>query len=212
MVPAFASYAGKGGILRLRDIIGEQPLNLQVIIVSTRPGRAGGAVGAWFHELARKHGKFDVELVDLAEVALPLFDEAKHPRLAEYEHEHTKRWSETVSRADAYIFVTPEYNYSTPPSLVNALTYLVREWAYKPAGFVSYGGVSGGTRGVQMTKQTLTALKMMPMSEAVAIPFFTQYLDSATGIFAPGEKQERAGTVLLDELFRWGEALKTLRG
>jgi NAD(P)H-dependent FMN reductase len=44
-------------------------------------------------------------------------------------HEHTKRWSAIVSRADAFVFVTPEYNYGSPPSLVNALDYLLREWA-----------------------------------------------------------------------------------
>lgn len=42
--------------------------------------------------------------------------------------------SESVDAADAYAFVMPEYNYFPPPSLVNALDYLVTEWTYKPAG------------------------------------------------------------------------------
>lgn len=187
-------------------------LNLHVVAVSTREGRAGLPVVNWFVDQARQHGKFNVELVDLAEVNLPLFDEPKHPRLQQYQHEHTKAWSAIVQRADAFVFVTPEYNFGTPPSLVNALDYLIVEWAYKPAGFVSYGGVSAGTRGVQMTKQIVTTLKMMPMYETVALPFFTQYMDQDTGTFQPGEVHEKAAGVLLDETLKWAKALKTIRG
>jgi NAD(P)H-dependent FMN reductase len=188
-----------------------ETLTLQVIISSTREGRLGGAVGAWFHECANRHAKFDVELVDLAIVNLPLLDEPHHPRFRKYEHAYTKAWSALVDRADAYVIVTPEYDYGAPASLVNALQYLLHEWAYKPVGFASYGGVSGGTRGVQMTKQLVTALKMMPMAEAVAIPFFAQHIDKASGIFSPGEAQEKAAAVMLDELLKWTIALKPMR-
>ena len=58
-----------------------------------------------------------------------------------------------------------------PPALVNALDTLYREWTYKPVGFVSYGGVSGGIRSVQTAKLMVTGFKMMPMVEAVNIPF-----------------------------------------
>jgi len=152
-----------------------------------------------------------VEVVDLAEVDLPLFDEPRHPRLRDYEHEHTRAWSATVERADAFVIVTPEYNFGAPPSLVNALDFLVREWAYKPVSFVSYGGVSAGLRGVQMTKQIVTALKMMPIPEAVAVPFFTQFVDKETGAFDPGATQAAAAATMLDELARWAGALRPLR-
>jgi hypothetical protein len=80
--------------------------------------------------------------IDLAEVGLPLLDEPNHPRLQQYSHQHTKDWSAAVSRADAFVLVTPEYNHSFPASLKNALDHLVRDRADKPAGIVSYGGVS----------------------------------------------------------------------
>lgn len=185
--------------------------HLQIFIVSTRSGRKGPAVAQWFYEHATRHGKFDVELIDLAEVGLPLFDEPNHPRLRQYTHEHTKAWSASVEKADAFVFVTPEYNFSTPPSLINALDYLVHEWAYKPVGFVSYGGVSGGTRSVQMSKQIVTSLKMMPMTEAVNIPFFTNYLNKETGVFETDEKQQKAADNMLDELLKWTKALMTMR-
>ena len=184
---------------------------LQIIVASTRDGRSGHRVGEWFAEQARAHGKFDVEVVDLADVDLPFFDEPRHPRFGQYEHSHTKAWSEIVDRADAYVFVTPEYDYAPPASLVNALQFLVKEWAYKAAGFVSYGGVSAGTRGVQIAKQILTTLKVMPMFESVAIPFFTQHIDKTTGAFDPGPTQAQAATVMLDELLKWTTALQPLR-
>ena len=183
---------------------------LEVVTVSTRQGRKGDAVARWFDALARSHGGFDVELVDLAEVDLPLFDEPEHPRLRAYQHEHTKRWSERVDRADAFVFVTPEYNFSAPPSIVNALDYLFHEWAYKPLAFVSYGGVSGGTRAVQAIKLQATALRMMPIPDAVSLPFFT-ILFAADGAFTPGEVQEKAANRTLTELKRWAEALRVLR-
>lgn len=186
-------------------------LTLQVVVASTRPSRQGPLVGAWFLDRAHAHGKFAVELVDLARVNLPLLDEPEHPRLGRYEHAHTLAWSETVARADAFVFVTPEYDYLPPASLVNALQFLVREWAYKPVGFASYGGVSGGTRGVQVTKQLVTTLRMMPMVEQVAVPFFTKAIDPETGAFEPGDVQDAAAAAMLDELLRWAEALRPLR-
>jgi NAD(P)H-dependent FMN reductase len=183
---------------------------LSVIITSTRPGRAGLPIGQWFFERAKGHGKFDVELIDLKERSLPLLDEPKHPRLGQYEHEHTRAWSATVRASDAFVFVTPEYNYGSPPALINALDYLFHEWAYKPAGFVSYGGLSGGTRSVQMTKQVLMTLKVVPLPEAVNVSFFSKLMDPS-GTFLGSEALEKSATTMLDELHRWEQALLTLR-
>lgn len=185
---------------------------LSVVVSSTRPGRAGLPIGRWFLERARAHGQFDVDFVDLLEVNLPFHDEPKHPRLGHYQHAHTRAWSARVAAAEAFVFVTAEYNSGTPPALANAIDFLHREWAYKPVGFVSYGGVSAGTRGVQMTKQIVTTLEMMPILEAVHIPFFTQHLDAASGAFRPPEISEQAAAAMLDELLRWSDALAPLRG
>jgi len=182
---------------------------LHVIITSTRPGRVGLPVGRWFADFARQHGKFEVRVVDLAEVNLPFLDEPEHPRLKKYSHDHTKRWSEIVESADAYVAVTPEYNYGPPATLINAFDFVYLEWNYKPIGFVSYGGVSGGTRSVQVSKQIATTLKMMPMVEAVSIPFVGKTITDGT--FTGGEAQAASATALLDELARWSTALKPLR-
>jgi NAD(P)H-dependent FMN reductase len=94
---------------------------------------------------------------------------------------------------------------------MNALQCLSKEWAYKAAGFVSYGGVSAGLRSVQMAKQLVTSLRMMPIAEGVAIPFVGQYLNRETGQFTPAELQHKAATVMLDELLKWSAALRSLR-
>lgn len=84
---------------------------LQIVIASTRPGRVGLPVAEWFRDIAERDGRFVVEIVDLAQVNLPFMDEPNHPRLRQYLHRHTKDWSATVDRADAFVFVMPEYNY-----------------------------------------------------------------------------------------------------
>lgn len=109
------------------------------------------------------------------------------------------------------MFVTPEYDHLPPASLVNALQFLVQEWAYKPLGFVSYGGVSAGTRGMQVTKQIAVGLRMMPIPEAVNLPFFSQHLDRDAGTFTPEDRHEKAARAMLDELKKWADALKPLR-
>ena len=184
---------------------------LLIVIASTRPGRVGLPVGRWFESYAHAHGAFEVHVADLLELDLPFMDEPNHPRLGQYTHQHTKDWSATVNAADAFVFVMPEYNYSLTAPLKNAIDFLHNEWQYKPVGFVSYGGVSGGTRAVQMVKQVVTTLKLTPLPEAVTIPFVAQFIDDE-GDFAPNETIEQSAKSMLDELVRVGGALAGLRG
>ncbi|MGH2834032.1 MAG: NADPH-dependent FMN reductase [Solirubrobacteraceae bacterium] len=183
---------------------------LQVVIASTRPGRVGLPVSEWFIELAREHDKFAVQVIDLAEIDLPFVDEPHHPRLRRYTQEHTKRWSATVERADAFVFVMPEYNYGFNAPLKNALDYLHSEWQYKPVGLVSYGGVAAGTRAAQMLKQVLTTLKMVPLTEAVSIPFVAKMIGE-DGKLQANETMRSAAVAMLDELVAVERALRGLR-
>ncbi|HEX8917477.1 MAG TPA: NAD(P)H-dependent oxidoreductase [Chloroflexota bacterium] len=183
---------------------------LMIIVASTRPGRAGSAFAGWFRDRALQNGRFDVTVADLAELNLPFMDEPNHPRLRRYTHQHTKDWSAMVDSADAFVFVMPEYNYSFSAPLKNAIDYLHHEWQYKPVGFVSYGGVSGGTRAVQMIKQVVTTLKMYPLSEAVSVPFFSQFIDDEGKVQA-NEIMEIAATTMLEELYKMTTALQPLR-
>jgi NAD(P)H-dependent FMN reductase len=183
---------------------------LLIIVASVRPGRIGLPVANWFVDRATEHAGFELEVADLAEVALPMLDEPAHPRLRDYTKEHTHAWSATVEAADAIVMVTAEYNYGYPPALKNAIDYLHHEWRYKPVGFVSYGGVAAGTRAVQQLKQVVTALSMMPTGPSVNIPFVFQFLDH-DGAIQGNDIMAQAATDMLDELLRLDGALRTLR-
>lgn len=184
--------------------------SLKIITASTRPGRKGPALANWIFDFAKKNEAFNTEILDLAEIHLPFLDEPEHPRLQKYTKEHTKKWSETINSADAFIFVTPEYNFGMPATLKNALDFLYKEWNYKPVAFVSYGGLSGGTRSVQMIKQVVTTLKMVPVVEAVNVPSFTKYINGE-GIFNADEAIQKSAEGMLKELLKWTEALKPMR-
>lgn len=182
---------------------------LGVVLVSVREGRVGAPVAEWFVAQVQAHQGFEVDLVDLKTVDLPVLSEPNHPRLQKYTQPKTRQWSATVAGLDAFVFVTPEYNFAVPPSLVNALDHLYVEWGYKAAGFVSYGGISGGLRAVQHAKQMLTTFKIVPLVEAVTIPFVSKLV--VEGTFTGGETFEKSAKTMLDELLRWTNALAALR-
>jgi NAD(P)H-dependent FMN reductase len=182
---------------------------LHTIIASTRPARIGPAVGRWFHDFAARHGQFEAHLIDLDDFKLPLIDEPLHPMRREYGRGDTKAWSESVNAADAFVFVTPEYNYGPPPSLLNALDLLYWEWQYKAVGLVGYGGIYGGGRATHAIKPTIATLKMMPIPENVPVPNVFQQLTD--GVFAANEFNEQGAAAMLNELIKWTEALAPLR-
>jgi NAD(P)H-dependent FMN reductase len=183
---------------------------LMVVIASTRPGRVGLPVGQWFVQRARDDGRFDVVIADLAEWNLPFLDEPNHPRLRQYTRPHTLRWSAAVDAADAFVFIMPEYNHGFNAPLKNAFDFLHQEWEYKPVAFVTYGGIAAGTRALQMMKQVVISVKMVPLNDAVNIPFVRTAFDD-DGAFSPSEAVDRAAGVLLDELVRVQAATQTLR-
>jgi NAD(P)H-dependent FMN reductase len=189
----------------------DQKPRLMVIIASVRDGRVGKAVGEWFTACAKEHGAFEVTVADLKELDLPLMTEPNHPRLQQYTQDKTIQWAAMVDAADAFALVMPEYNYSATAPLINALDYLVQEWAYKPVGLVSYGGVSGGLRAQQHIKPLITGLNMMPLKEGVTIQSVSNQIDKETGAFRPIDSHGSSSATMLDALVKWEGALRTLR-
>ena len=183
---------------------------LKIITTTTRRERKGPIIANWIYSVAKNNPQFETELLDLAEIDLPLFDEPYHPRLKKYQNGHTKRWSETIDSADAFIIVLAEYNHSFPAPIKNALDFLNSEWNYKPVGFVSYGGVSAGTRSVDALLNVVTALKMVPLAEAVNIPFYQQFINDDK-VLVPNDITAKAANNMLNELDRWSETLKSMR-
>ena len=132
---------------------------IAVVIGSTRPTRICAGIAAWIAKNAQQGSSLDYELVDLAEVNLPFLDEPLKAALHQYQHEHTKQWSATVSSFDAFFFVFPQYNWGYPGALKNALDYLYDEWRDKPATFATYG-TRGGSRAAAQFSSILTGLHM----------------------------------------------------
>ena len=183
---------------------------LMIVVASVRPGRIGLPIAQWVRDCAETDGRFAIDWADLAEIALPLMDEPNHPRLRQYTQQHTLDWSARVDAADAFVFVTPEYNYSYAPSLKNALDYLSQEWARKPLGTVSYGGISGGTRGVTAIRPSEVAVGLVPTQANVELAWAAKQIDD-DGRFQPSEFNEKALANCFNEIVKLDGALRTLR-
>jgi len=180
---------------------------LMIVVGSVRPGRVGLPIARWVESVAARD--FEVDLVDLVELGLPFMDEPNHPAKRQYTKQHTIDWSARVDAADAFIFVTPEYNHSFSPALKNAIDFLHAEWWRKPLGFVSYGGVSGGTRGVTGLEPATNGLGLVRAGAAVEIPFAGARV--ADEVFSPSEKEVAILGNQLAELSLLADALKPLQ-
>ena len=183
---------------------------LKIISSTVRPGRKGPIVASWIEKIAKAHADFEVELIDLGELNLPMMDEPNHPALQKYTKEHTIAWSKKIEEADAFIFVTAEYNGNFPASLHNAMEYLVKEWAYKAAGIVSYGGVSAGLRAAASFKGYIPMFKLVPLPEMVNFPFFTKNINDEE-VLEANDISLQAADNMLKEILKWTKALEGLR-
>jgi NAD(P)H-dependent FMN reductase len=173
-----------------------------IVVGSVRPGRIGLPIAEWVRDAAEAHGGFEVDFADLAEINLPFMDEPNQPMKRAYTKPHTIAWSTRVDAADAFVFVTPEYNHSSSPVLVNAINYLAHEWSRKAVGLVSYGGISAGTRSVIALEPVLTAVGLMKTGATLEIPLRTSLVD---GVFTPAE----TASTILGKVFAELELLTT---
>jgi NAD(P)H-dependent FMN reductase len=181
-----------------------------IIVGSIREGRIGLPIAEWVRSEAEKTGNFDIDFVDLKELGLPFMDEPNHPRLQKYTKQHTRDWSARVDAAEAILFVTPEYNWSFSPALKNAIDYLTLEWWRKPYGFVSYGGVSAGSRGATALIPVLVGVGLVRVGANVELNFAGQNITD--GVYHPGEKESAILDRELSELHTLATVLTPARG
>jgi NAD(P)H-dependent FMN reductase len=134
-------------------------MRIAVVVGSTRPTRICHGIAAWIRDVAQEGSTLSYELLDLAEVGLPLLDEPLKAALHDYQHEHTRAWSRTVSQYSGFVFVFPQYNWGYPAPLKNALDYLYDEWNGKPATFATYG-TRGGSKAAAQFMEVLRGLHM----------------------------------------------------
>jgi NAD(P)H-dependent FMN reductase len=189
---------------------------LLVIVGSTRPGRAADRVLPWLTEKTAGHAAFETEIVDLRDWPLPIFGEHlgtigdfNDPT---YSEPLVKAWNNKIKAADAYIFVTPEYNHSIPGGLKNAIDTVWLSFAFrnKPVAFVAYsGGVAGGVRAIEHLAHVFVETESVPMRNSVVIPFVTNAFDEEGKPVSPVTNV--AADVMLDDLAWWSAALEKAR-
>lgn len=185
-------------------------VTIKVIVGSTRPNRFGPTPAHWLMGLTKEFDGARFELVDLADVNLPLLDEPIPAKENKYSKDHTKKWASIVGAADGFVFVVPEYNHSVSAATKNAFDYLYQEWNYKPIAFVGYGADAGGARSIEHLRLTASYLHMYDLSDQVVMPFYWDQIDKE-GNFTPTERQVFGAKSVLKQIVFWAEQLKPIR-
>lgn len=149
---------------------------IAVVIGSTRPTRICAGIAEWVMDVAQQGSPLRYELIDLAEINLPFLDEPLKAALHQYEHAHTRAWSQIVSAYNGFVFVFPQYNWGYPAPLKNALDFLYYEWHDRPATSVTYG-TRGGNRGAQQFHSVMEGLHMRPLKDRLEIVIASDDVD-----------------------------------
>ncbi|WP_067462354.1 NADPH-dependent FMN reductase [Nocardia amamiensis] len=188
------------------------PLKLAVIIGSVREGRFGPVVATWFTEQARRHGLFEVDVIDLAEAQLPLELPADPPAL-DPDPQRPAGMTDLTRRltaADAFVIVTPDYNRSVPASLKAAIDWHFTQWDAKAIGFVGYSGASGGLLAIEHLRQIFNELNAHTVRNYVSFPRYYLLFDGEGRLLEPDEPAA-AAAAMLDQLHWWASALTAAR-
>ncbi|MET7966184.1 NAD(P)H-dependent oxidoreductase [Micromonospora sp. NPDC005305] len=179
----------------------DMPLQLAVIIASTRTGRFGETVGRWFVTRAQQHDDLKLDVIDLYDLQLP--DSLEHSP-------HAAAYTARIDAADAFVIVTPEYNHGYPAALKRAIDAVRAEWQAKPVGFVSYGGLAGGLRAVEQLRQVFAELHAVGIRDTVSFHMAHGQFESDGRLHDPHAANTAAAT-LLRQLAWWARALHTAR-
>lgn len=177
-----------------------------VIVGSVRARRLCPHIARWVAEVGREAVAADFEIVDLKDWPLPMDAEPGVPALGEYAFESTRAWSRKISQADAFVFVTPQYNWGYPASLKNALDHLHGEWADKPAVIVTYGG-HGGDKCAGQLRQVLQGLKMRPVGTMPGFTLSRERIKADTGAIDPAAEFVDGREILATAFAELGAAL-----
>lgn len=122
---------------------------------------------------------------------------------------------ESLFKADAYIVITPEYNHSPCPGLMNLMNHFGSSvFSFKPSGIVSYSaGQWGGTRAAHSLRPFLSELGCLPVSAMVHFPKAAQLLDEEGCLVHGDQEKDWDGYVdrMLSQLEWWGIAAKEHR-
>ena len=119
-----------------------RPLNIPVILGTTRKGRMSGHAARFIAAQIEKRNEVKTELIDISRLPMPIDDAGEGIK--------DPVFSEKMTMADAVVIVTPEYNHSFPGLLKHVLDSCLKEYIHKAAGIVGVSaGPFGGVRAIQ---------------------------------------------------------------
>lgn len=189
-------------------------MKLGIIIGSVRQGRVSDKIARWAYNAAAKQAGVEVELIDLLDHKLPLFDEPISPQYnaSRVNEGEVKTWLDTLAKQDAYVIVTPEYNRSVPGALKNALDYVAYEMSGKPVAIVTHGASNGG-QVVSSLRSIVPGLLGVTTPTFVGLPYGVAMSFDAEGNTTADENGQFAGLLdkVLSEAVQYGTALSALR-
>ena len=189
---------------------------IAVIVGSTRKSRFADKPAQWILDKAKARGDWDVELVDIRDFDLPMFDEMASNAWMPSADPRAVAWQQKIASFDGYIFVVAEYNRSITGALKNALDQAYVDWNRKAFGIVGYGAV-GGARAAEHLRTIGIELQMASTRSAVHIgggDFFAVHPLGQQN--KPMEAIEgsigNSATAMLNELDWWTRATMAARG
>lgn len=190
-------------------------LNLKIIVGSTREGRAADQVLPLVESTARSFEEFNVEVLDLRDWQLPFFQETREtlgdPADPTYSDPIVKAWNSKIVEGDVFVFITPEYNYTIPGVLKNAIdnVFVSQGFRNKAALPVSYSsGATGGGRAVLSLMPIALETELHIVRNAVLIGNVGAAFENGQ----PTNPATRAAVEIgLEDLAWWGATLKSAR-
>lgn len=188
---------------------------IAIIVSSTRPTRFADVPTAWIKAQAEARGDMDVEVVDLRDYPLPLFDEVASNAWAPSQNPVAQKWQKKIGEFDGYIFVVAEYNRSITGALKNALDQAYVEWARKPFGAIGYGSM-GAANALGHLQNIGVELQMAPTRNNVRIGG-SDFFKVHSGFGGSGNLADieagilPAAKAMLDDVVWWARATTAAR-
>ncbi|GGC02079.1 FMN reductase [Oxalicibacterium flavum] len=178
-------------------------LNIALIYGSTREGRFCDTVARWSAAQLLRHQGIRLDIVDPAKIELPM-------RLERQCSPALTTLKTRIGAADAYVIVTPEYNHGYPAILKHLIDSVYGEWQAKPVGFVSYGGLHGGTHAVEQLRQVFAEVHSVTMRNTVSFTEAWKQFDRDGRLLEPN-LAEQSMRMMSAQLRWWAEALRQAR-
>ncbi|MDM0022921.1 NADPH-dependent FMN reductase [Variovorax saccharolyticus] len=155
----------------------------------------------------------DAELIDAKAIGLPMLDRMYKEYPKGGAPAGLEALAEKIRGADAFVFVTGEYNWGPQPGLKNLTDHFLEEWFWRPAAIASYSaGRFSGVRAGTVWHSILSEMGMVVVSSTLAVGPISQTLDaSARPTGTAGEALDRAFGRFADDLAWWTEAARAQR-